>query len=475
VAETALGLDQLVRENLQRINDRVVERIDDQGPWLGEFVRSFSGLSRDKLLETSEAALKELYPLVGALLDHRDLLDLLRRLARMLAAVDAPLENATVLLAMGPDQAWRLTAREQGIVLKPLRPNQRVEAEPLNRESRLLQHQLYRTQERLMRDFASRAGGELRTNPAWTLGERPVTVHAQGGCSMGEVTSPFGEVYEFSGLYVMDAAAFPASVGVNPSHTIAAVAERNVEQFIVRELGVAREPSDATTSPATREAVALADRILANVAPLLADATPLCLAWTERMTGFVSEGQELNDEAMLETYLAREQQDKAKQLSLSLQARVPDLDLLLGGDFEQRIKLDGTLTLADADGTVESFKCGGKLVLKVESDGRLLGMRYKLTSSMIPDFELIGYKRLEDDAGPDAWLDVTTLYVRLAHGGSYFAGVVRVSLRDFWQLQLNSFRIENSDVGRDREFWALARFGKFFFGGMARVYLPELF
>ena len=112
-----------------------------------------------------------------------------------------------------------------------------------------------------MRDIAARAGGELRTNPAWTLGERPVTVHAQGGCGMGTVTTEFGEVRGFSRLFVMDAATFPTSVGVNPSHTIAAVAERNIEHFIEQELGLARKRPRPPTSAATREAVAIADDV----------------------------------------------------------------------------------------------------------------------------------------------------------------------------------------------------------------------
>ena len=93
-------------------------------------------------------------------------------------------------------------------------------------------------QDRVLREIASKGwNGELRTNPAWAALGRRLTVHSQGGCPMGSsstdsVTMPTGEVHDCKGLYVMDAAAFPASVGVNPSATILAVAEYKIEQFI---------------------------------------------------------------------------------------------------------------------------------------------------------------------------------------------------------------------------------------------------
>ncbi len=86
------------------------------------------------------------------------------------------------------------------------------------------------THERVLREIASVAWrGELRTNPGWTTLGKRITVHSQGGCPMGKdgesVTNAAGEVHGCNGLYVMDAAAFPTSVGVNPSATIAAIAE----------------------------------------------------------------------------------------------------------------------------------------------------------------------------------------------------------------------------------------------------------
>src|SRR5262249_19193099 len=114
---------------------------------------------------------------------------------------------------------------------------------------------VYRTQERLMHDVATALRGDLRVSPLWAFARDPVTVHSQGGCAMGRiqdgsVTTPNGEVNSYEGLYVLDAAVFPGSVGANPSATILALAERNIEHFIRNELGVsgwtAPENSKAT-------------------------------------------------------------------------------------------------------------------------------------------------------------------------------------------------------------------------------------
>jgi cholesterol oxidase len=60
---------------------------------------------------------------------------------------------------------------------------------------------------------------------------RLLSVHPLGGCAMGHsadegVVDPFGAVFGCDGLYVADGSILPGPVGVNPSMTIAALAER---------------------------------------------------------------------------------------------------------------------------------------------------------------------------------------------------------------------------------------------------------
>jgi cholesterol oxidase len=59
------------------------------------------------------------------------------------------------------------------------------------------------------------------------------TAHPLGGAVVGRATDSYGRVIGHPGLYVMDGAAIPGSTGtVNPSLTIAALAERNIENII---------------------------------------------------------------------------------------------------------------------------------------------------------------------------------------------------------------------------------------------------
>jgi cholesterol oxidase len=70
--------------------------------------------------------------------------------------------------------------------------------------------------------------------PGGSLGEpfnRPLTAHFIGGCTIGEtedtgVIDPFQRVYGHPGLHVADGSAISANLGVNPSLTITAQAER---------------------------------------------------------------------------------------------------------------------------------------------------------------------------------------------------------------------------------------------------------
>jgi cholesterol oxidase len=64
-----------------------------------------------------------------------------------------------------------------------------------------------------------------------------ITVHPLGGCPMSDdpergVTDDVGRVHGYEGLYVLDGSIVPTALGVNPSKTIAALAERGVERLL---------------------------------------------------------------------------------------------------------------------------------------------------------------------------------------------------------------------------------------------------
>jgi len=84
--------------------------------------------------------------------------------------------------------------------------------------------------ERTMADIAGALGATLANTPMW-LFKRVITVHPLGGVPMGAtpdhgVVDPWGEVFSYPGMHVVDGSVMPGPVGPNPSLTIAAFAER---------------------------------------------------------------------------------------------------------------------------------------------------------------------------------------------------------------------------------------------------------
>jgi cholesterol oxidase len=81
------------------------------------------------------------------------------------------------------------------------------------------------------RSMTKATGGRLMPNPAWSLFKSLVTLHPLGGCKMGVtsktgVVDHLGQVFGYPNLFVVDGSIMPTPVGRNPSHTIAALAER---------------------------------------------------------------------------------------------------------------------------------------------------------------------------------------------------------------------------------------------------------
>ena len=84
--------------------------------------------------------------------------------------------------------------------------------------------------------LAAKTGGVAVVPPTWTLFRELVTPHPLGGCNMGEdaatgVVDHGGAVFGYRNLFVLDGAIVPRALGVNPSRTIAALAERNARQI----------------------------------------------------------------------------------------------------------------------------------------------------------------------------------------------------------------------------------------------------
>lgn len=86
------------------------------------------------------------------------------------------------------------------------------------------------------RKLAAHIGGTAHNTLLESVGNASVTAHILGGCAIGSgpeegVVDVDHEVFGYPGLYVTDAAAIPANVGVNPALTISAMAERFGARF----------------------------------------------------------------------------------------------------------------------------------------------------------------------------------------------------------------------------------------------------
>ncbi|MDP9170173.1 MAG: GMC family oxidoreductase [Acidobacteriota bacterium] len=79
--------------------------------------------------------------------------------------------------------------------------------------------------------LSAATGGHPVVPPTWSVLHNLVTPHPLGGCGMADtllngVVNHAGEVFNYANLYVIDGAIIPEALGVNPSRTIGALAER---------------------------------------------------------------------------------------------------------------------------------------------------------------------------------------------------------------------------------------------------------
>ena len=381
-----------------------------------------------------------------------------------------------VLLCMGPDHAGRLHWREQRLRIE-------WKLDPHNLD-------LYDTQERLMRDAAAKLGGELRSNPDWTLGRKPVTVHAQGGCGMAGnkkdgVTTPCARLWTHPRLYVMDGAVFPSSVGVNPSSTIAAVAERNIDLFIRRTIPSAEKYwtvfPGGRAEPAPREDF---DDSLPREMPAapanVPRAQPVGLSWHEEMGGQLVPPTAASNAVDRGHFRALERRAKLGGVAvvLTLDVTAVNLEQLMKQETPL-MAVKGTVRIGP-DEAPQTFDVSGDLVLNMADlpgaqqssrtwlrPRRLTGMTYQVRGDGI---RLDGHKVIEDDPGIDFWNDLSTLHTRVVYGQQELAGILRVHLPDFMDRQLRQMQV-GTDLDDDfAKAWGFVRFAQFFFGSMTRAY-----
>ena len=126
----------------------------------------------------------------------------------------------TVMQAVDNELAFALAPRWRGGGLRSVVPEGQQRAPAFIPEAN-----------QVAQAFAQVSGGLAGNSLLETLGNVSMTAHILGGCVMAGdaqsgVVDERHEVFGYPGLYVIDASAIPANVGVNPSLTITAMAER---------------------------------------------------------------------------------------------------------------------------------------------------------------------------------------------------------------------------------------------------------
>ncbi|MDP5216969.1 GMC oxidoreductase [Ruegeria sp. 2205SS24-7] len=364
-------------------------------------------------------------------------------------------------------------------------------------------------QERLLRTLAKDAwNGELRTNPVWSIFGQRVTVHSQGGCPMGSaidnsVTDPSGQVHKCPGLYVMDAAAFPTSVGVNPSAAITAVAEYKVEKFIREVL-----KRDNWAAPDMIEAREWTSGKQHQLDPIGTRSNPtqfdipgaIGLKFSETLVGFFSSDtdecspvdwqQFQGFEEKIGEFDTAEKQgvESESTIDLVLDLSIANLNDLLvpaRNSHPAKLRVKGTLSIPawpnnkgskgfvlDENSFVQLF------LLPQGGSARTRYFRYQLRfQDGNTQYRLHGGKIIRDDPEFDVWSDTSTLHFDLMEyisGTEVLAarGIVRMPIENFLSEQLGSFKVTGTD-DPVRQTWALAAFGRYFFGHLVDIYLPE--
>lgn len=156
------------------------------------------------------------------------------------------------------------------------------------------------------------------------------------------------------------------------------------------------------------------------------------------------------------------------QLALRLQVAVTELDPFLQ-DPRHRAALTGTVECQVRGGDLPIS--AGSLDLLARDEQGTTTMRYSITCTDPTGRELLveGFKTLRHDAELDLWPDTTTLTTTVTgpDGDRLAEGVVRLSLPGLLRL-VSSMRGRGAGLAR---LVPLVRFGGFFLGRLARLYL----
>ncbi|MFP3558290.1 alpha/beta fold hydrolase [Paraburkholderia sp. SIMBA_049] len=321
---------------------------------------------------------------------------------------------------------------------------------------------IYETVEKTLIEATGALGGTYVRNPisADLFQNRTVTVHPLGGCGMAEdaahgVVDQAGRVFSgtdgnavHEGLYVMDGAVMPLSLGVNPLLTISALAERNCAQ-LAQSRGWQIDYNAA-----------------GNTAP--PPALKIGLRFTETMIGtyFVGDAKP-----------AGQRDDPAEGTPISFTVTVvsDDLDDMLANPQHQAHMI-GTLTCTALSPQPMTVNDGiFNLFVVDETNVERRNMNYRMTLDTVDGkhFYLTGQKIITHTSLTELWTQTNTLYAKIRESDADDAPVIGhatliITPENFLKQQ-RTIEVTNTPDIETRLAYTL-KFGRFFAGVLYTEY-----
>ncbi|HZZ12595.1 MAG TPA: alpha/beta fold hydrolase [Paraburkholderia sp.] len=313
---------------------------------------------------------------------------------------------------------------------------------------------IFQTVEDMLIKATEPLGGKYVRNPISTplLGNEIVTVHPLGGCGMGEdatqgVVDHMGRVFSgttgsavHDGLYVMDGAVMPISLGVNPLLTISALAERNCALLAAShgwQIDYASKGT-ASTPPAPK----------------------IGLHFTETMIGHYTATDAAPDTSPMSFTLTVESDDLAEMLS----------------NPQHLAHTAGTLTCPALSAQPMTIS-GGTFNLFVvdpsDVDERNMNYRMTLVSVEGKTYLMTGQKIITRTSPINLWEQTNTLYAEVRASADEHAPVLGkatliITPENFLKQQ-RTLEVTNAPDLETRLEWTL-KFGKFFAGVLFTEY-----
>jgi cholesterol oxidase len=206
---------------------------------------------------------------------------------------------------------------------------------------------------------------------------------------------------------VLDGGILPAATGVNPSHTIAAVAERNIETVIRRVTSKAdwRAPEAAKAKPVIDP---LSQLTIAPEGVMAPTAHPITISFTETMKGFIDKGHRPPDD-----YVGADKngQRHNSYVEFTLTITFPDLDKFLVDPTHAGVPV-GRLRVDGFTGPDGSPVTSGVFNLFVNTDQfyeRKMLYALQFYGADGKPYLLDGFKEVKDHGRFDVWGATSTL------------------------------------------------------------------